>query len=199
MKIVLMVLAALFLLLLCPVRLQLHWKEDLSVTARWLFLKFPLLPRSKPKKEQPEKAPAPKKQAQPAAKSAQPSPVDTLTQYADLLPDVLCKLKDFVVFILCHTSVKQLRLDMLVAKEDAAETAIAFGRANQAVYTALGLLQNLLRFGCKPEINIGFDYLGKEEVAEVWLTASLAPLFALLGAIGFAAGLLWSLITREKM
>ena len=58
MKIVLMVLAALFLLLLCPVRLQLHWKEELSATARWLFLRFPLLPRSKPKKEQPEKTSA---------------------------------------------------------------------------------------------------------------------------------------------
>ena len=151
MKIVLMVLAALFLLLLCPVRLQLHWKEELSATARWLFLRFPLLPRSKPKKEQPEKPSAPQKQAQPAEKAAQPGPVDTLTQYADLLPEVLGRLKGFVVFILRHTRVKKLRLDMLVAKEDAAETAIAFGRANQAVYTALGLLQNLLRFGCKPE------------------------------------------------
>lgn len=198
MKIVLMVLAALFLLLLCPVRLQLHWKEELSATARWLFLRFPLLPRSKPKKEQSEKTSAPQKQAQPAEKAAQPGPVDTLTQYADLLPEVLGRLKGFVVFILRHTRVKKLRLDMLVAKEDAAETAIAFGRANQAVYTALGLLQNLLRFGCKPEINIGFDYLGKEESAEVWLTASLAPLFALLGAGGFAAGLLWALVTRKK-
>ena len=198
MKIVLMVFAALFLLLLCPVRLQLHWREELSATVRWLFLRFPLLPRPEEKNKQPQKASTPAKQAQPAAKSTQPGPVDTLTQYADLLPDVLGKLKGFVVYILRHTRVKQLRLDMLVAKEDAAETAIAFGRANQAVYTALGLLQNLLRFGCKPEINIGFDYLGKEEAAEVWLTASLAPLFALLGAGGFAAGLLWALVAREK-
>ena len=198
MKIVLMVFAALFLLLLCPVRLELHWKEELSATARWLFLRFPLLPRSKQKKERPEKAPVPAKQTQPTTKSAQPSPVDTLTQYAELLPDVLSRLKSFVVYLLRHTRVKKLRLDMLVAKEDAAETAIAFGRANQAVYTALGLLQNMLRFGCKPRINIAFDYLGQKESAEFWLTASLAPLFALLGVLGCAAGLLWALVTRKK-
>lgn len=199
MKIVLMVLAALFLLLLCPVRLHLHWKNELSATAKWLFLSFRLLPRPEQKKDKPDQEPQAAKEAASATpKADQPSPVDTLTQYADLLPDLLGNLKSFVVYILRHTRVKKLRLDMLVAKEDAAETAISFGRANQAVYTALGLLQNLLRFGCKPEINIGFDYLGQTEEAEVWLTASLAPLFALLGAIGFAAGLLWSLITREK-
>lgn len=199
MKIVLMVFAALFLLLLCPVRLCLHWKNELSVTAKWLFLKFRLMPRPEPKKDKPEKAPKAPQEASPAGrKDDQPSPADTLTQYAGLLPDLLGGLKNFAVYILRHTRVNKLRLDMLVAKDDAAETAIAFGRANQAVYTALGLLQNLLPFGCKPQINIGFDYLGKEEEAEVWLTVSLAPLFALLGAIGFAAGLLWNLVIHKN-
>ena len=198
MKVFLLIFGALVLLLLCPVHLQLHWKEEPSATARWLFLRFPLLPPPQPKKDKQNKASAPADQAQPAKKSAQPSPVDTLTQYADLLPEILGRLKGFAAFILRHTKVKKLQLDMLVAKEDVAETAIAFGRVNQAVYTALAPLQNMLRFGCKPRINIAFDYLGQKEEAEVWLTASLAPLFALLGAIGFAAGLVWALFTRQK-
>lgn len=198
MKVFLLIFGALVLLLLCPVRLRLHYKKELSATAKWLFFSFRLLPRPTAKKEEPKKASGPAKQALPAEKPPQPSPVDTITQYADLLPDVLGSLKSCVAFILRHTVVKDLQLDMLVLREDAAETAIAFGRANQAVYTALGLLQTMLRFNCRPRINIAFDYLGKEEEAELQLTLSLAPLFALLGALGFAAGLLRSLATREK-
>ncbi|MBQ8670055.1 MAG: hypothetical protein IJ508_02275, partial [Oscillospiraceae bacterium] len=78
MKIVLMVFAALFLLLLCPVRLQLHWKNELSATAGWLFLKSPLLPRPKQKKDKPDQvAKAAKEAASAAPKADHPGPMDT--------------------------------------------------------------------------------------------------------------------------
>ncbi|MBR5559525.1 MAG: DUF2953 domain-containing protein [Oscillospiraceae bacterium] len=198
MKIVLLILAALFLLLLCPIRLSLHWKNDLTLTAGWLFLKFKLLPKAEKTKKKaavPEQAAAAPNKAE---KAAQAKPSDTLTQYADLLPDLLGSVKNCVLFVLRHTKVKRLDLNMLVSREDAAETAIAYGRANQAVYTALGLLQSLLKFGCRPKINIGFDYLGREEEAEAWAAVSTAPLFVLLGGIGLLLSLLKGLLTREK-
>ena len=49
MKIVLIVLAALALLLLCPIRLDFCWNKDAALTARWLFFKFGLLPQNKKK------------------------------------------------------------------------------------------------------------------------------------------------------
>ena len=198
MKIVLVVLAVLGLLLLCPVRLDFCWKQEVVLTVRWLFLKFGLLPQKEKKrpKAQPEQVPAQGQGGQ--AAPAKTKPTENLTRYADLLPQLLGSLKKCVLFVLRHTKVKRLELNMLVSREDAAETAIAYGRANQAVYTALGLLQNLLKFGCRPQINIGFDYLGREEETEVYAAASVAPLFVLMGVIGLAFGLLKGLLTREK-
>lgn len=199
MKIVLIVLAALGLLLLCPIRFDFSWNKEALLTARWLFFKFRLLPR--PQKEKTPKAEKEQSAAQGQsgqAEAAPPKPTESLTQYADLLPDLLGGLKNCVLFVLRHTRVKRLELNMLVSREDAAETAIAYGRANQAVYTALGLLQNLLKFGCRPKINIGFDYLGREEETEVYASSATAPLFALVGGVGLAFGLLKGLLTREK-
>ena len=198
MKIVLIVLAALTLLLLCPIRLDFCWNQEVTLTARWLFFKFGLLPQNK-KKNAP-KAETKQAAADPLAGQATVGQTSTqsLTQYADLLPGLLGGLKDCLLFVLRHTKVKRLELNMLVSREDAAETAIAFGRANQAVYTALGLLQNLLKFGCTPKINIGFDYLVKEEETEVYASSATAPLFVLVGGVGLAFDLLKGLLTHEK-
>lgn len=198
MKIVLIVLAALGLLLLCPIRFDLSWNKDLSLVVRWLFLKFGLLPQKEKKPSKVQKEQAPSKAGAGQAGAAKVSPTESLTQYADLLPQLLGGLKNCVLFILRHTKVKRLELNMLVSRDDAAETAVAYGRANQAVYTALGLLQNLLKFGCQPKIDIGFDYLGREEQTEVYAAVSAAPLFVLMGGIGLAFGLLKGLLTREK-
>jgi len=198
MKIVLLIAAALFLLLLCPIRVALRWKDDTALTVGWLFLRFKLLPRPKQEKKQP----VPQKEGtaaqNKAQKAANANSADTLTQYADLLPELLGRLKGCVLLVLRHTRVKQLELNMLVSREDAAETAITYGRANQAVYTALALLQNLLKFGCRPKINIGFDYLGGEEETEVCAAVTVAPLFVLLGGVGLLFGLLKGMLTREK-
>lgn len=198
MKIFLLIVGAIILLLLCPVRFDLRWKQELSATVGWLFLRLRLLPaprKTKPKKEEktpsPHTAPASQKAGAPA-----PKPGELVTQYADLLGPLLAGLKRCVVYILRHVRVDRLRLELVIARGDAAETAIAYGRANQAVCTALGLLQNLLKFRGNPQLHIGFDYLSGEEWAEGECRISIAPLFVLLGAIGLAAGLLWALVTR---
>ena len=66
MKIVLSVLAALVLLLLCPICLKIEWKKDFSATVGWLFLRFRLWPQKEKKKaaQQPKK---PDAQAAPKA------------------------------------------------------------------------------------------------------------------------------------
>ena len=198
MKVFLLILGAIVLLLLCPVRLTLSRKEELSAAVEWLFLRFRLLPapqKTKPKKEKTPQPP-PQEDTAKTAKAPAPKPGDRITQYADLVGPLLAGLKKSVAYILRHVRVDRLRLELLIAREDAAETAIAYGRANQAVYTALGLLQNLLKFGQKPDVRIGFDYLGGTERAEGECRISIAPLFVLFGAVGFVAGLLWALVTR---
>lgn len=196
MKVLLIVLAVLFALLLWPVRLSLRWQGQLSVQARWLFLRFRLLPRPPKKPGAAQKPPEPKKKSkQPAA---DPKPTEAFAQYADLVPDLVGRLGWFARFLLGHTRVERLELRLLVSREDAAETAVAFGRANQAVYTALGLLQRLLAFRCAPKINIGFDFLGGNETAEGCAELALAPLTALAGAFWLAGGLLKVFLSREK-
>ena len=194
MKIVLIVLAVLFLLFLCPTSLSLYWKNELFIKIRWLFLRFSLLPQPQKKKppfNTPEQTP------ESSANLAVPSkhnPSDLLTQYADMLPDLLNSLKPCVFFLLKRIRVKKLTLNLLVSREDAAETAIAYGRANQTIYTALGILQNTIRFHCRPDINIGFNYLSREEDMEMRLTVSIVPLFLVIGALMF----LWNMLTHSK-
>lgn len=201
MKVFLLIVGALVLLLLCPVRLDLKWSEELSATAGWLFLKFKLLPQPETQKNKSPKQKSPDSDQQSpkeskAALGAKPG--ELVAQYAGLIPALLGRLKKSVVYILRHIKVKKLRLDLLIAREDAAETAVAFGKANQAVYTALGLLQGLMKFRCQPEINIGFDYLGQQETACFSGRISIAPLFVLIGAVGLAIGVLWLFVTRKE-
>jgi len=191
MKIFLIILGVVLLLLLCPVRLTLRWQQELTVTLRWLFLRFTLLPAPQKKKKAEKPAAGPSAEGAKTAKTPSGSkPGDLLAQYADQLPALLRRLGRSAAFILRHVRVDQLRLRLVVARGDAAETAVAYGRANQAVYTALGLLQGLLKVRCDPDIGIAFDFLGEEETIDAAGRISLAPLFALGGALSFLAGAL---------
>ena len=143
--IILGLLALILVLMLIPAGLALHYHgEDFTAEGKWLFLRFTLWPL--PEKEEPEKAE--KKQEKKAAekpkkekKSERRPFMDWLQLINDLLPvlgEVLRKMGKAI-------TLKRCRITMVIAAEEADQTAIRYGRANALLYTIYAFLGRHIR------------------------------------------------------
>ncbi|MCL2486740.1 MAG: hypothetical protein FWE86_03985, partial [Oscillospiraceae bacterium] len=143
----------LFLLLLVPAAVTAKYSDDFALTVHYLFIPLRILPRKKKEKPEPEppakkKKPAkkPKKKAakEPAAKKKKKKPglfderglggaLSLLGRIAKLAGGAFAK-------VLRGVRVTRFDLYISVGGEDAAETAINYGRICAAVYPAAGLI-----------------------------------------------------------
>lgn len=152
------VLAFFLLLLLLPVRVYAAYREELSLKVGYAFFSFRLLP---PKKEK-EKPPAPKKKKKAAKKPPQkpvsqaekpPSQAKELKKKAkeilhyEGLSGLLELLKDVGEIavgtgkkLFAHFTLKKFDLLLTVGGEDAAETALTYGKLCGAVYPVVGTI-----------------------------------------------------------
>lgn len=104
---------------------------------------------------------------------------DTVRQDFELISDLLKKVFDLLG--LCV--VKKLKLKIVCAKEDAADTAISYGRYCAVVNPALAYIQSLMRVRERgKDISITCDYNGGEEKFELELVI-YARVFRVLGAL----------------
>ena len=186
--IILGLLALILVLMLIPAGLALHYHgEDFTAEGKWLFLHFTLWPL--PEKEEPEKAE--KKQEKKAAekpkkekKSERRPFMDWLQLINDLLPvlgEVLRKMGKAI-------TLKRCRITMVIAAEEADQTAIRYGRANALLYTIYAFLSRHIRVK-EFKAELRQDYLsGPEgESAEADLLVLVCPM--ILAGAGFR--LLW--------
>ena len=161
------VLGGLFLLLLIPIRLALDFDGELSVRLRYLFLCFRLYPRKEKKKKKPEKAAGKRKRAPEKDKDSSSG----LSSFGKMLKEdgpgaVIAYLSERVK--LTATAVKKLlhvltvdRLELVIraAGEDAADTALLFGKICAGVYPSLSALQCVIRTR-KRQVEITPDFTG---------------------------------------
>lgn len=173
------VLALLILLLLIPVRVAAVWDGDLRVTLLWLFLRFQVFPKpdKKPGKG-PKKKPKPPKEKKREAPAKKGAP-EELSKQMGLWLDLLGAAKGAAGFLIRRLRLK-IKLDMVVARGDAARTAIAYGQMNAAVYGAYAVAQNLFRLA-PPEISIRPDFTAESGSARLEAEGALTPM-AVLGA-----------------
>ncbi len=130
------------LLLACPVTVSGEYEEELSVTVRYLFSVFACC-RSRKKKKLPAAKNRKKKSAGGAdggnknkireilKKKGVSSLVELLSEAASLAVSVLKR-------FFSHVHISLFDLFLLVAAEDAAETAVLYGKVCGSVYTAAG-------------------------------------------------------------
>ena len=85
---------------------------------------------------------------------------------------------------------------MVVAGEDAADTAMAYGRVNAVVYTAYALALGFLRIE-KPDIQIRPDFTAEEGKVDFASRARLTPLVALGAAIRIGCAFLVKTMRRK--
>ncbi len=199
------ILLVLLLLLVCPLRLEVSFEEEFTLTLRYLFLKFRLLPaREKPekpekKKKKPKKEPGPEE-----------SPVDKLKEIfkrtgvrglVSALTDLAKLAVGSLKRVFRHLRFKAFDLYLCVGgAKDAAEAAVRYGEFSGAVYTAVGVF-----FGLKPckklGVTVDLDYAREEAVAVFSAKVSILPLFlAREGVSLFFRGfpIVWRLIRPPK-
>lgn len=181
MKVLLIVLAVLFLIALLPMGIHLQYKNDLHVFLKIGPWKKLLDEESKEKKPESKKHESKK----PASRKDRPAKQKTAKSWLPVLRKHWREILGAVGRILKAPTLDLLRLDIAVGDEDPAKCAISYGRICAAVGAGIPVVEGVFRVK-KRQINVNccFDRSGTEIGADVVLTLRVYQIFAL------AAGLL---------
>jgi len=172
-------------------------KNGLAVSARiYLFFKLKLYPRV-PKKEKKQQ-----KQAEQAQQAAAPAEkkgkskhdaIELLEYARQLLPQAAKMLS-----VLRRTFyISIIRLRLTVSDDDAAETALKYGRANTLVWTLAGMLAASFNATPKPDIYISPDFNTQNESLSLKIRINICIFAAILIIIFFAVKAL-AIIVKDK-
>ncbi len=152
------VIVIILILLFLPVHLYLCCDELFRVKLRWLFLTFKLSGYDESRKKQPEKKSGLKKPRQATPVRQIPFDqkldgfLDDLRLYADLISGPGVRL-------LGYSRLARLKLDITAGSDDAAQTALLYGRLYASVGSFWAFLHNVIRVndaGCRIRITPDF-------------------------------------------
>lgn len=188
--IILGVLLFLFLLTLCPVGFEVSFRQEFSLTLRYLFLTFHLLP-GKEKEEEPKEREEPEKEKKPGAGLETLKALfrqEGFSGFLKALFDLVKLASGASKKLLSHIKVKNFDLYLCLAgAEDAAAAAIQYGQVSAAVYSACGFLLGLT--GCRRRaVTVDLDYQAEENTVDFSARLSLRPLHAIKAALSLLAG-----------
>ena len=167
-------------------------KDKAYLKVGWLFVKYDIYPTDEEKKKK-RKLKAKKKQKKKELKDAKAvrrgkipkekkkkhlfgglSPVEFL----ELMSTIVVGMGKSAVTILRRTTFENFNLDVTVGGDDAATTAITYGRICSFTYPALGLLHANSKMK-NPKVNIFADY-EKEKVDVSFSSTAKIPLIMLV-------------------
>lgn len=167
-------------LLIFPVTLDVRWKNGCTLTVKYLFLRFKIntekkeeKPKIKPKKTE-KTAQKPKKPKKKRKKIS-----DIIAEYKD----ILFKFAKYGKKLLKRVVIKKLDLEIIVAEEDSADTAIEYGVVCAGVYPILSAVENIFTLKQK-NIDIKTDFENSGSKIQLFLSVGLRPLFAVSTAVG---------------
>lgn len=192
MAIILSVLALLLLLLLLPVTLHVTlFDGELQTTVRYLFLRFrfPSERGEEPKADKPPKRRRKKKQKKQEApqeqKEKEPEEkkwdFEAVKNAIELGKELLAGAGKALKTLLRGVRVRQLKLEIAVVGENAADTGIKSGNYNAYLHTAAALLQNFVRVR-ELYLNVYPAFWQQEETIAFEGKLSLRPVRALMAA-----------------
>lgn len=185
--IILGLLALILVLMLIPAGLALHYHgEDFTAEGKWLFLRFTLWPL--PEKDKAEKEQKPERKSEEALKKKKTGEKRPFMDWLQLINDLLPVLSEALRKMGKAITLKRCRITMVIAAEEADQTAIRYGRANALLYTIYAFLGRHIRVK-EFKADLRQDYLsGPEgESAEADLLVLVCPM--ILAGAGFR--LLW--------
>lgn len=196
------------LILSLPLRVSFTYSDKIYLTVKYLFLKFDILPlgegKQKKKKEKPQKEEQPKEEEPREEKPAEekkPNPVlemvkangydgmmQVLKNFGAVLKKYGGKLFKSVVF-------DEIEIYVTVGTGDAADTAISYGKACQAVYPLLGFLcsNNVVK---RYDARVEPDFLANRSEGEFNFEFHLVIRKILNATIGMAVRLAFKVLLK---
>ncbi len=195
MTIFLIILAVILLiidfLIFCPISIKLEYDNELRLKIGYLFPLFRILP-PKPQKIKPEKKKKEKKKAGKTDKSEETekkkNPISDLVHSHGLsglieLIKALAKIAlEAVNKITEHTVISKMQLNLQVATDDAAQTAITYGNACSAIFPAIAIIENHVK-KCRHKENVYPCFTETETKIHFVLKARIVPFFILSAAL----------------
>lgn len=181
--IILGLLALILVLLLLPAGIAVSYHNGtLTAEGRWLFLHFTLWPL--PEKDKAEKEQKPEGKSEAAPKKKKTGEKRPFMDWLQLINDLLPLLGEALQKTLGAITLKRCQITMVIAAEEADQTAIRYGRANALLYTIYAFLSRHIRVK-EFKAELRQDYLsGPEgESAEADLLVLVCPM--ILAGAGF--------------
>lgn len=159
--------ALILLLLFLPVKVFIGFKEAFEVKIKLFGIKvFEIEPESQEKTDEALDKMSDKNAKKDTEKKAKKifSGLKERLGFTGAVKEVFKLLFDcltHIKFLLRHIKINKIKLNISVASDDAAKTAIEYGSVCSAVYPVLALLDTVPNIGFK-EINIRSDFEGSE-------------------------------------
>ena len=145
--------------LLSKVQLVISYKDDFSVNAKFLFLKFKLYPeeKKKPKTKKKQAVSPTKKPTEKPKEKKKGSIIPKLFEYREVIIDIVKEFASRIHF-------KFVKINIKIATDDAAKTALAYSGAVQGVSYLVSFLENHSNVDMtnNSSINIYTDFLSEE-------------------------------------
>lgn len=199
---VLLCVIAVTLILLCiRVVAVINYEEEFSFTIKWLFLKFVVYP-PKPKKEKPEeKKEKPKEEKKKKEKTRKSNPFldfyhnQGVSGVLELISSAVSAVKGMFRRLFKAVVIRDLSIFMRISGEDAAQTAIAYGKVCAAVFPAVGAVSSVVKIKNR-DIRIEPDFQGGTAQASFSVVAAVIPLRVLAAAIIVLVQLLFKVVLK---
>lgn len=206
--IILSIIAFILLLLIIPVSIYIDYNgENIKIWLRYLFIKFQLIPQ----KEKKEKKKKPKKKSEKNPKNEKKEEKEKenpflnfieaqgISGVVDILKSIINIVKDFLNYIRTHILIKKLIVNITVAGENAADTAIDFGNTCSMIYPLLGTLSGIVTVCDIPDVNISADYNSKKSKTKLYTVIAVRPIMLLCALViyGVKAMMLYIKITMS--
>lgn len=184
--IILGIIAFFVIVLSIPVVLDLEYTDAVRCKASWLFLKFDLYPfpekkkkEEKPKEEKKEEKPEGKKEEAPKPKKENFLKTfynnQGLSGVIELLNNCVAALKRFSVKLVKRAVIiKKFHLDVHITEDDAAATAIKYGKVCSGLYPSLGFICSNMKVK-DYKVNVFADYCGEKTTVEFITETAFIP------------------------
>lgn len=151
--ILLAILLILGLISIIPIGIEAQYKNKLDCLLKIGFVKIRLFSdtkKSKKKKKKTETKPAPKKKSEPKKQETfsikkffKQNGVSGLMR---ILKKIASMAKGALKDVFAHIIIRELSVDVTIGGDDAAETAVSYGKACAVVYPAVSLITQICRY-----------------------------------------------------
>lgn len=167
MWIFLSILAVLLFLLYMPLTVEVAYRKELSLRVQYLFFKVGILPKQE-KEDKPKKVKKAKKKKEEPAEEEKKKPkkkmtLDSLLELLEWVKLALSSAGHPLGWFLKSIYYRDVWLHILVAKEDAHQTALRYGQCQAIVHGVFSLLRNCVDVQTT-DVRIQADFIGEKEL-----------------------------------